>query len=515
MPADTRRIVDTAVIGGGVSGLYCAWRLATDPRYAGSSIEVFEGSERTGGRLWSITVGEEHAIPAELGGMFFSDAQDLVYRLCSEVLDLKTQAVTPENDFAWLRGKRFALKDFATPGVLPYRLADDEQGLQAHEIILLALRRIVPGIESVWPLNPHSNLAETVGLLRTSTFEGVPLAQWGFWNLLARVISNEARECLGDIEGSYAIYSNWNGLEAVFSILSDLTGRWHRLPDGYEQLPRALRQRAEAAGARVHLHRSLQRLGQADSEGLRRLEFAGEEGDETVYARRVILTLPAGALQRLQLTASTPYRQALQASAGVPAAKIFLAFENPWWQDVPMGPGRIESGHFGASHTDLPMRQCYYLGQDACTGQALLLGSFGDMRSVNFWPTLLDPGKRDRLLTRPLPARMQDELQRQLRDMHNVDIPTPVDGAFIDWSQAPYWAGWHAWKPGVESWQVSALLRASPQDPGLHVCGESYSAWQGWVEGALTSAEALLTDTLEVTPLPWLDGSHCLAPYRA
>lgn len=47
--------VDVAVIGGGVAGTYCAWRLATSGP-AAPSVALFEASERIGGRLWSQAV---------------------------------------------------------------------------------------------------------------------------------------------------------------------------------------------------------------------------------------------------------------------------------------------------------------------------------------------------------------------------------------------------------------------------------------------------------------------------
>ena len=46
---------DVAVIGGGVSGCYCAYRLTSDSQVLGN-IALYEASERIGGRLWSVPV---------------------------------------------------------------------------------------------------------------------------------------------------------------------------------------------------------------------------------------------------------------------------------------------------------------------------------------------------------------------------------------------------------------------------------------------------------------------------
>lgn len=504
--------LDTAIIGGGVSGLYTAWRLASDATTAGSNIGVFEASDRIGGRLWSVCLKDEHAVPAELGGMFFSDAQDLVYRLCGDVLGLKLQAVTPRDDFAWLRGKRFMMADFAGSGVPPYNLAEDERGLEPHELLLLVVKRIAPDITHYWPLNPKSTMAGTVDYLRSVQYGGRPLHAWGFWNLMAQVVSNEARLCLADVEGSYALFSNWNGYDAVFSILSDLTGRWYRLPDGYQHLPECLRDHAEKAGVRVHAEHELVAVRAPDADGFHILEFSG--GLPEVRARRVVLALPSGAIERIHLEWSGSMGENLASSAGVPASKIFMVFDTPWWQDVPEGPGRIEAGSFAASHTDLPMRQCYYLGVDPDTGDGLVLGSFGDTRSVDFWPPLMSADGRGARLTRSLNAVATAELCRQLSEMHGITVPEPVDGIFVDWACTPYYGGWHAWQPGWQSWEASKTLRGRTSGPGIHVCGEAYSAYQGWVEGALTSAEMMLRDVFGLATPEWLSDSECLVPYR-
>ena len=44
--------IDIAIVGGGVSGVYCAWRLKQDDPTR--KIALFEGSGRIGGRLLSV-----------------------------------------------------------------------------------------------------------------------------------------------------------------------------------------------------------------------------------------------------------------------------------------------------------------------------------------------------------------------------------------------------------------------------------------------------------------------------
>ena len=57
--SDPREHYDYAIIGGGVSGLYTAWRLLDhDP---GTSVAVFEQSDRVGGRLLTWNPGGDNA----------------------------------------------------------------------------------------------------------------------------------------------------------------------------------------------------------------------------------------------------------------------------------------------------------------------------------------------------------------------------------------------------------------------------------------------------------------------
>lgn len=508
--------LDVAIIGGGVSGVYTAWRLA-ESLPAGSSIALFEASNRIGGRLWSVELEDEQAIPAELGGMFFSDAQSLVYNLITGVLDLETENITPSPDFAYLRAKRFRISEFADRGVPPYRLANDEEGKSYHELLFLALRRIVPELDQYWPLAKSGSPEELVRHLRTVQFEGRALHQWGFWNLISKVLSNEAYLCLRDLVGSFAMFSNWNGYDATLSLLWDLTGKWYRLPNGYETLPRRLSVLAAEKKVRIEKNSEVIRIAPGQREGTV-LTVESKGGTREIESQSTILALPKRAITNIEwdfaLSADGAGMSELAAIEGVPACKIFLTFDDPWWRRVPEGPGKIADGTFALSHTDLPMRQCYYLGVDPSTGEGLFLASYSDANAVPFWSSLISEDGRPSGLSSTVSQAARSEVRRQLSEMHGISVPEPTGGIFVNWSSNPYGGGWHAWLPGWRSYEVMATLRRPIRDRNIHICGEVSCAYEGWVEGALTSAEVMLQEQFDLENPDWLSTSHTLSPYR-
>ena len=185
-----------------------------------------------------------------------------------------------------------------------------------------------------------------------------------------------------------------------------------------------------------------------------------------------------------------------------PASKLFLTFAQPWWKKVATPPQQtkktIESGQ---SSTDLPMRLCYYLGSERTANRC-------------FWPHSATPspsnigmaicpgaalgnptGRREplkviqaTLLMDPPPAMVRDAV-RQLRAVHDFDVPEPLSAAFVNWSADPYGGGFHFWNTHVRSWEVMPRIRRPVPGANVFLCGEAFSAKQGWVEGAIKTAE--------------------------
>jgi hypothetical protein len=91
---------------------------------------------------------------------------------------------------------------------------------------------------------------------------------------------------------------------------------------------------------------------------------------------------------------------------------------------------------------------------------------------------------------------MSDEMTQQLAEIHGVDVKEiqPESVCFKDWSDDPFGGGWNFWNIGVQSPDVmKAIIKPhADKDVPLYICGDAYSNWQGWVEGALETADMVL-----------------------
>ncbi|MBP1652385.1 MAG: amine oxidase [Bacteroidetes bacterium] len=211
--------IDIAIVGGGVSGVYSAWKLKK--QFPDQRIVVFEGSDHIGGRLLSVKPPEIPNMTAELGGMrILENTQHLIVNLIdtlngelppAEKITLYDFPVDEPQNLAYLRGEYLRLVDFATrPDKVPYNMSFLEKGNGPGAIIVNAIEQIVPGIT-----NPDLKEEERREMTKEAYFDGVPLYQWGFWNLLYRVISSEGYQFSMDAGGYDSTLVNWNASDAI------------------------------------------------------------------------------------------------------------------------------------------------------------------------------------------------------------------------------------------------------------------------------------------------------------
>jgi hypothetical protein len=107
----------------------------------------------------------------------------------------------------------------------------------------------------------------------------------------------------------------------------------------------------------------------------------------------------------------------------------------------------------------------------------------------------------------PALGKLRDELDEITQFYDSVTAY-----AIRDWSREPFGAAAHAWRPRAKSWEVRANLKAfgllgRENVQNIHICGEAYSDYQGYIEGSLRSAvDALATlgvPTSLTTDMDW------------
>ncbi len=211
---ETALTVDTAIIGGGITGLYTCLQL-WKRKGPSHRIAVFEASGRLGGRIETV---EMDGFLAEYGPMRFEKrAQPLLMDLISE-LGLETSyfppymaALEPESLYTLTK------EDLSSTG------ATTMPQLNTLELLCLGILRILKasGGDMDNPRDPRhrewwSGLDESFyHYVRTAaSFQGEPLYRIGFWNVLSAVLSHTAlRKIINYGTFYHSIHQNLNAAE--------------------------------------------------------------------------------------------------------------------------------------------------------------------------------------------------------------------------------------------------------------------------------------------------------------
>jgi monoamine oxidase len=502
--------LDVAVVGGGAAGLYCAWRIAAEKPDA--RVAVFEASDRTGGRLRTMTPPDAPALRAELGGIAVISTHALVVAVTDALgLEREPLAGGDPSNLLYLRGRRFRAEQWNDPDAVPYNLADRERGRTPERIFADAVQVLVPDAVTLTP-------PEWDEVKRTLRVGEQALADVGLWNLLRERLSPEAFRLISDAGGFRPEFQNWNAAEALVDMSAGwpAEARYERLADGFEALPRALARRFEEDGGEVALGHRLRRIRTGAPGGPLELELEVEGSARIVAARSVILALPQHALELLApstpLDASPEFERDLSAVGTVPLVHLFLAYEQPWWEALEIGSGR--------SATDLPIQSCFYFGTegerpgaDPGNRRSLAMVGYSSAEAIEYWDAYLGGSSRG-AEPRPEapPPEMLAEVTRQLAELHGIDVPDPYWARLMDWRSELYGGASHRWAIGARSWEVIPRMRRPLPEAPIHVCGEAWSDLQGWTEGAFRSAERVLRDELGLQRPEWMSADAYLGP---
>ena len=523
---------DVVIVGAGISGLYCAYRLLTANPSA--TVVVLDRLNRVGGRLDTdlVTIYDAGGHPVQVkdeeGGMRFNQSATELLALLADLGMTDQQVPFPMgdgNNLYHLRGRTFTVAEAAANGNALwseiYNLGPAEHGKSPDDIRTAVYDFLVTSNGAEVPADPSPEFWQRFRL--DFTFQGTPLKDWGLWALYrAYGLSEECIAMCADTAGFAApFYSLVNAGEA-YQILEDFPAnpQFSTLSGGFGSLPATVGGRVEAMGGTIALSVCVDSI-ERTAVGLM-VTVAGPITSATITCDRLVLALPATALQLLQAKSpalnhvGNPLADSLAADLQtvVPMrlCKVNLYYTDAWWRDgtEPSSPHVAN----GPSFTDLPMGAVYVFNPMVAAdvdGPAPLT-IYCDFTKTNFWETLqsLEP-KFDSPLQRqheqdpeimfPASQAIVDEATRQLTEMFAMAIPQPVLTSFRLWSgEHQFGYAYHQWARHADD--RSVITRMISPVENVYVCNEAFSDDQGWVNGSLRSCNLVLDNHFGIAPLP-------------
>lgn len=447
------KIYDLAVVGGGIAGLYCCLKSANHEEVA-----LFEGTHRIGGKLETVPM---EGFRAEYGAMRFDPIRQFrVGELIGE-LGLETD---PFPEYSSPPGQMLSSG---------YGAAEREKGLSTLELLKLAIRSILQvSEEQLFSLSEE----ELGHFEREGKYQGEYLWNQGIWNVFSEVLSNDALKYL-ITDGSFFHFIHENPSAAGWMLtwvkMLQMSPALRGIKGGMQRLTDAMLDRAKLKGLKVYVGHVLQAIAPAPGN---RVTLVFQNGESAV-ANRVILALPSWSLKTLKGLPAR-IRNLLDSVIEVPLLKSFIVVQKPWWKEnIP-----------NVGVTAVPARELHYYRHDDL-GCIML---YADRPYINFWSKYISHDYHNQA-----ELKGNQALQRMLAQQMHLNPRDIIAYGMRDWGRAPYGAACHLWRPGVQSWKIIEELTAFALNPGdrsnVHICGEAFSDYQGFMEGAVRTAYQVMT----------------------
>jgi monoamine oxidase len=448
-----------AIIGAGVAGLTAAYRLLQ----SGVSCEIFEASERIGGRIFTRYNFNSDGMFCELGGeLVDSDHEDLrklAHELEVEIQELKRQ--DKGVDLYFFGGKHYSDKELI-PLFQPFakKLSEDSDNITDSE-----------------------NNYTTKGIKFDNMSLGAYLAE----------SSNDAEKWIIDL--LRVAYTIENGREPdeqsslnLINYLKADTNSFHifgdsdeskRIRGGSSSITNAL---FERLNGKVKIHRG-HRLAKIGQTGYKiALDFSTDGGTKSVKFSRVICSVPFTMLRLVDgvkaLALSREKQTAIAELGYGNNAKVMCGFTERWWRNPAV---HLPVSSDGSVYTDLPF-QCTWETSRGQAGRHGILTNFLGGNAAN-------------QLSSERFAKFQQELNRVF-----PGISDKFDGkrAVMDWPKYQFTRGSYAC-PLVGQYTTVLGAVAEPElDGRLIFAGEHTSdEFLGFMNGSVQSGNRAAKEILQ------------------
>jgi monoamine oxidase len=443
--AGEAREADVAVVGGGLAGLWTATRLVE----AGVSTAVLEARERPGGRTLTRPLGRSMV---DLGAQFIGPAHHRLAKLAAD-LGVETHATYTEGRKILERARKVSTYGGAIPRLSPLALVE----------LHLAIRRLDRLAATVPPESP-GDAPGAEGL------DGGSVESWKrsrFWSRGAGdMIDAAVRAIFGAEPAELSLLYFLFYLRSGGGMMS-LTDEAQRayFVGGSQQISERL---AARLGDSVLLGAPVRSIAQ-DADGV-----TVRAKDGTVRARRAVVAVPPALAQRIVYDPALPgpRDQLMQRMPMGATVKCVATYDRPFWR---------ERG----------------LSGESVSADGPVTATFDDTSADGAQPALLgfvvgDAARRWGLASE---AERRETVARAFARLFGP-AAHPTGYADFDWAAEEWTRGCPVglMAPGT----VAPYARELREPAGrIHWAGtETATEWNGYMEGALESAERAAVEVL-------------------
>lgn len=447
-----RQPEDIAIIGAGIAGLHCAFRL----KEAGVRAQVFEAGMRVGGRILSGRGLFDKGQVVELGGEFI-DSNHLCTLALIDEFGLPLDDVLTNDP----------------PGVTPEFFFFEGRVISEEEIVALFEPLAIVMAETMAAAEVSDEVFDEV--------DAMSIAEWleanGADPLIRRILEVAYTAEFGleaDVQSAFNLlcFIDFEVLEP-FRIFGDSDERF-RIHEGNDLLTTEL---AWHLPDQITLEMRLVAVTER-ADGRFRLTFVGPAGQtRTIHADRVVFALPFSTLREVDLHVTLPEdKQRVIRELGYGTnAKVSGAFTSRIWLK------RFESA--GKVITDNGLQQLWD-GTDGQPGRSGVLTRFvGGNAGID-----MVSGSAD------------DQMQAVLPLIDEIFPGTaaafiPQSAVRTHWPSMPLFQGSYA---GFRRGQTAFFGIEGRREGRLHFCGEHTSGeFQGFMEGGTESGARVAVEILE------------------
>jgi monoamine oxidase len=450
LAASAPRVV---VVGGGLAGLTCAYRL----KQGGVQAQLYEASDRLGGRCWTRRGDFAEGQIAEHGGELIdqghTETRQLVQELGLNLDNLLSSEVNGTDPFYYFDGQPYSFEDATS----------DLKGIwqQLHKDVSAA------GYPTLYNLSTQ----------RGRELDAMSIADWilayvpgGLKSKLGQLLDvaynieyGAETSAQSSLNMLYLLAFSGQGQLRIFGSSNE---KYH-VRGGNDQIPTLLAAELKGQITKESALTSIRR----NADGSYRLTFESGGSTSAVTADRVVLALPFSILRELDYSGagfSSLKTTAIEEQGMGTNSKLHLQFDRRLWSKL---------GCNGETYADTGYQNSWEVTRAQAGDAGILVDYTGGKIGAGFSPANGSPAER---------------AKKFLKQLEPV-----LPGISARWNgkaTIDYWAGYQWTKGSYSYWKVGQYTKFAGaegrQEGNCHFAGEHTSIdFQGYLNGAVESGE--------------------------